>query len=278
MLSLEGLIAHHARYRGDLPAITFEGETITWRSFAERVNRVGNLLLARGIRPGDRVATVLANCRELLEIYWAVPTIGAVLVPLSPLLNAPGLSSLLRDCGARAVFTQRSMLREFEALGDALGEDLRSRRFLVDGESPGLRRLCRGRVRRPGRCAGHTRPAGSALQHHVHERHDGRPQGHPAHALHPRHVRAHDGAGLAHDPGVGGDARGRHRLQRRVRDPDAGLLPRRALRAPEGLRPRGRDRDDRAGEGHPHDARAGADHRDPRLARLRSRQARLASR
>jgi long-chain acyl-CoA synthetase len=137
MLSLEGLIAHHARYRGDLPAITFAGETITWRSFSERVNRVGNLLLARGIGPGDRVATVLANCRELLEIYWAVPTVGAVLVPLSPLLNAPGLASLLRDCGARAVFTQCSMLREFDALGDGLGEDLRSRRFLVDGESPG---------------------------------------------------------------------------------------------------------------------------------------------
>ncbi len=138
MLSLEGLVAHHARYRGDLPAITFAGETITWRSFAERVNRVANLLVSLGIRPGDRVATVLANCRELLEIYWAVPTIGAVLVPLSPLLNAPGLASLLRDCGARAVFTQSAMLGEFDVLGEALGQDLGSRRLLVDAEAPGF--------------------------------------------------------------------------------------------------------------------------------------------
>lgn len=138
MLSLEGVIAHHARFRGESPAITVAGETLTWRDFAARVNRVANLLRARGIGPGDRVATVLANCRELLEIYWAVPTIGAVLVPLSPLLSARGLSSLLRDSGARAVFTQRSMLREFDALGDELGGDLRGRRFLVDGEAAGF--------------------------------------------------------------------------------------------------------------------------------------------
>ncbi|MEP7261085.1 MAG: AMP-binding protein, partial [Usitatibacter sp.] len=136
MLSLEGLIAHHARFRGELPAVTFGDETFTWRAFAERVNRVANLLLARGIGPGDRVATVLANCPELLEIFWAVPTIGAVLVPLSPLLNASGIASLLKDSGARAVFTQRSMLHEFRALGDEFDADLGGRKFLVDGEAP----------------------------------------------------------------------------------------------------------------------------------------------
>ena len=138
MLSLEGLIAHHARYRADLPAVTVRGETLTWREFAERVNRVGNMLLARGIRPGDRVATVLANCRELLEIYWAAPTIGAVLVPLSPMLNAPGLASLLGASGARAVFTQRSMVDAFAALDDTLRGNFRDRCFLVDGEAPGF--------------------------------------------------------------------------------------------------------------------------------------------
>jgi acyl-CoA synthetase (AMP-forming)/AMP-acid ligase II len=138
MLSLAGLIEHHARFRGDFPAVTVGEETLTWRAFSARVNRVANLLLARGIRPGDRVATVLSNRRELLEIYWAVPTIGAVLVPLSPLLNAPGLASLLRDSHARAVFTQRSMVREFEALGGDPGLDLEGRRFLVDAEAPGF--------------------------------------------------------------------------------------------------------------------------------------------
>ncbi len=138
MLSLEGLIAHHARFRGELPAVTVDGQTLSWRQFAARVNRVAHLLESRGIRSGDRVATVLANCRELLEIYWAVPAIGAVLVPLSPLLNAPGLASLLGDSGARAVFTQRSLVGEFEAMGGGFSAEMANRAFLVDGDAPGF--------------------------------------------------------------------------------------------------------------------------------------------
>lgn len=138
MLSLAGLVDHHGRYRSNLPAVTFEGTTLTWQAFADRVNRVSSLLRSHGVGPGDRVATVLGNCRELLEIYWAVPAMGAVLVPLSPLLNAPGLASLLRDSNARAVFTQPSMLRAFEALDEGIGVQLGNRRFLVDGEASGF--------------------------------------------------------------------------------------------------------------------------------------------
>jgi long-chain acyl-CoA synthetase len=70
--------------------------------------------------PGDRVATVLSNCRELLEIYWAVPSIGAVLVPLSPLLMASGLASLLRDSGAVCLITQQSMAPVLSQVRDEL--------------------------------------------------------------------------------------------------------------------------------------------------------------
>ncbi len=86
------LIAHHARYRPEQAAVVFadgrQTRRLTWRQFHRRVNRLANALLALGIKKGDRVATVLPNSLELLEIYWAVPRIGAVLVPLSPLLNA----------------------------------------------------------------------------------------------------------------------------------------------------------------------------------------------
>ena len=77
-----------------------------------------------GVAKGDRVATLLPNCRELLEVYWAVPAIGAVLVPLSPLLMPAGLASLVRDSGASCLVTQRSMTALLE---------------LVRADSPGLR-------------------------------------------------------------------------------------------------------------------------------------------
>jgi long-chain acyl-CoA synthetase len=86
MLQLATLIEHHSRFRPDEIAVVFEGERLTWRAFFGRVDRCAKLLYALGVRKGDRVATLLPNCREMLEIYWAVPSMGAVLVPLSPLL------------------------------------------------------------------------------------------------------------------------------------------------------------------------------------------------
>ncbi len=134
MLELATLLSRQARYRPDATAVVFERTRLTYAQFAARAAQVGNLLRALGIGPGDKVATVAANSLELLEVYWAVPTIGATLVPLSPLLLASGLASLLRDSDAKCLVTQRSMLpvlREIRA-------DLPSRVLLIDGAEPGF--------------------------------------------------------------------------------------------------------------------------------------------
>lgn len=109
MLQLATLIKHHAQFRPDQVAVVFEQDRLTWRDFEARVSQCARLLTWLGVRKGDRVATVLSNCRELLEVYWAVPSIGAVLVPLSPLLMPSGLASLLRDSGADCLITQRAL-------------------------------------------------------------------------------------------------------------------------------------------------------------------------
>src|SRR5512144_1445080 len=110
MLELASLMAHQARYRPDTTAVVFEGERLTYRQFWARVARVGNLLRSLGVGPGDTVATLAGNSLALLETYWAVPAIGATLVPLSPLLLPSGLASLLRDSQARCVVAQASLL------------------------------------------------------------------------------------------------------------------------------------------------------------------------
>ncbi|MBN8448831.1 MAG: AMP-binding protein [Candidatus Accumulibacter sp.] len=144
MLQLATLTRHHAKFRPDQTAVVFEEERLSWREFDARVRRCACLLQWLGVRKGDRVATVLANCRELLEVYWAVPSIGAVLVPLSPLLMASGLASLLRDSGAVCLITQSSMA----PLVDQVCEELPGLRadhvLMVDGPTadyPGYKAL-----------------------------------------------------------------------------------------------------------------------------------------
>jgi acyl-CoA synthetase (AMP-forming)/AMP-acid ligase II len=99
------LLPRHARYRPDHPAVIFEDHSLTFTQFNRRVNQLSNALLSLGLRKGDKLATILPNCLELLEIYWAVAKIGVVVVPLSPLLRGQGLTRLLNDSDAVAVIT-----------------------------------------------------------------------------------------------------------------------------------------------------------------------------
>lgn len=134
MLELATLISRQARYRPDAVAVVFEGERYTFRQFWGRVARVGNMLRALGLGPGDKVATVAANSLELLETYWAVPAIGATLVPLSPLLLPAGLASLLRGADARCLVTQSSMLPVLREIQDQLPPHV----LIIDGKAPGF--------------------------------------------------------------------------------------------------------------------------------------------
>jgi long-chain acyl-CoA synthetase len=114
-LSIAGLLAHHARYQPTATAVVFESERLDWRSFAARSSQLAQAMAQAGVRPGDRVATVLANSLELLLIYWACADLGAVAVPLSPLLQRSGLQSLLEDAAPRMVFTSVAALPDVRA-------------------------------------------------------------------------------------------------------------------------------------------------------------------
>lgn len=135
MLQLANVVRHHARFKPEQIAVVFEDQRLTWHQFEVRVGRCARLLQSLGIEKGDRVATVLANCSELLEIYWAIPTIGAVLVPLSPLLMPAGLASLLNDSGARCLISQCSMATMIDEIRHELPELPAERILMVDGRA-----------------------------------------------------------------------------------------------------------------------------------------------
>ena len=116
-LHLGALPARHARYRPRHTAVVVgqrgKGEheiRLNWREFDAYVNRWANALAALGVTRGDRVATVLANSVELLATYWACAKLGAVAVPLSPLLTATGLASLLADAPPAVVLASSDQL------------------------------------------------------------------------------------------------------------------------------------------------------------------------
>ncbi|MCC7218305.1 MAG: AMP-binding protein [Burkholderiales bacterium] len=126
-LCLGALPARHARYRPRHTAVIVPPATpagrevrLDWREFDACVNRWANALAGLGVARGDRVATVLGNGLELLATYWACAKLGAAIVPLSPLLAATGLASLLADAPPRAVVSSSAHRGMLDAVRGAL--------------------------------------------------------------------------------------------------------------------------------------------------------------
>jgi fatty-acyl-CoA synthase len=90
----------HAAARGGQPAIRFNGTTLTWRDFGDRVRRLADALARRGVGRGDRVAVLSGNRPEFLESVLAASRLGAVAVPLNFRLSGPEVAFILRDSGA----------------------------------------------------------------------------------------------------------------------------------------------------------------------------------
>jgi fatty-acyl-CoA synthase len=86
---------------------------------ADRSRRLGAALGALGIEPGDPVATLLWNQPEHLELYWAVPSMGAVIHTLNPRLHPDELSFIVDDAEDRAIVVDESLIDAFETFHGA---------------------------------------------------------------------------------------------------------------------------------------------------------------
>ncbi len=139
-MPLDTLLARHATCRRDRLGLVFAGHRLTHAELDRRANRAANALHALGVRKGDRVALLLDNSLELLDLYHAAAKTGIVVVPLSPLLRGGGLQSLLADADVAAIVSTPALAAEIETIRPALA--LADERFVVVGDDdvPGWRR------------------------------------------------------------------------------------------------------------------------------------------
>ncbi len=82
-------------------AIIFEGKKFSYSQFHRRVNRTSCWMQSLGIEKGDRVAVMLNNCPEFLELYVACAQLGAIFVPINYRLAAPELDYTLANSRPR---------------------------------------------------------------------------------------------------------------------------------------------------------------------------------
>src|SRR5215468_4987196 len=94
---------------GDYASLFFGGTWFTSGSLHDRAARVGAALRADGIRPGDRVVVIMANCSEVGVAYHGLWRAGAVVTPVVFLVTAAELRHILTDSGAVAVVTTEEL-------------------------------------------------------------------------------------------------------------------------------------------------------------------------
>lgn len=130
------LLPRHARFRGDHLAFVCGDQRFTYRAFNAYVNKLANAILAAGLQKGDKVATVLPNCTQLMAAYWAAAKSGTVIVPMSPLLQDAGLISLLADSDTVLVLGHASFSETFQRIRTQLPAIADDRWILVGDAAP----------------------------------------------------------------------------------------------------------------------------------------------
>jgi fatty-acyl-CoA synthase len=103
------------------PAVADGVRSWTYGEHHERVTRLsGALARELGVEPGDRVATLLPNVPEMLELHYAVPGAGGVLVPLNTRLAAADYAYILGHSGATVAFAYETLRETVDQALDGL--------------------------------------------------------------------------------------------------------------------------------------------------------------
>lgn len=103
-IDLASLVRTHAWSRPDEIAIRFEGRDVSWAALDRRVSEVAGWLKKQGVAAGDRVAILMFNRVDFVEVLLAATRMGAIAVPLNFRLTGKELQYILDDCGPNYVF------------------------------------------------------------------------------------------------------------------------------------------------------------------------------
>ncbi|MGI9481953.1 MAG: AMP-binding protein, partial [Hyphomicrobiales bacterium] len=102
-VSLVNFVQKSARLHPDLPAVTCEGRTRTWKEVWQRVQSLAGGLQSLGLQRGERIAYLGFNTDWFFECYFAPSLTGLELVALNYRLALPELVDCLNDCSPAAL-------------------------------------------------------------------------------------------------------------------------------------------------------------------------------
>ena len=87
----------------DAIAVKLDDIELSYQALEQVTRRVAGLLRAEGVEPGDRVGIMLPNVPHFPLAYFGALRLGAIVVPMNPLLSAREVTYYLEDSGAKVL-------------------------------------------------------------------------------------------------------------------------------------------------------------------------------
>jgi long-chain acyl-CoA synthetase len=115
-LAVHELLGIPANAYPDKPALSFFGTEMTFWDLRQHVLRMANALGALGIKKGERVGIHLPNCPQYPVVYYAVLSLGAIVVNLNPMYTADELKMVAKNTGMTTLITFDMVLPAIRAL------------------------------------------------------------------------------------------------------------------------------------------------------------------
>ena len=135
-LTVDRFLDHGAKWQGQARVITAGADgadsAIDYAGLRDRANRLSGALLDRGLKPGDRIATLAWNTQHHVEVWYAAMGVGLVCHTLNPRLTVAHLASMVDQAKDRVLAVGAGLRDMAEALMAACPclEQL----ILLDGE------------------------------------------------------------------------------------------------------------------------------------------------
>jgi len=123
-LTLAAILAESAQRYPDRDAVVIGPQRITYATLWAQTRRYAAVLREAGVGPGDRVAMLMPNVPDFPRVYYAILSLGGVVVPVHALLVAREIGFVLTDSRAKVLVAAAPLLAQGTAAAEQAGVSL----------------------------------------------------------------------------------------------------------------------------------------------------------
>jgi len=95
--------------RRDEIGLEWQGREYRFGEIAARADRMASALVARGVSRGDRVCVYLPNRIELIDLFLACTSLGAIFVPINILYREREIAHIIEDAEPKLLITENEL-------------------------------------------------------------------------------------------------------------------------------------------------------------------------